>query len=119
MKKILLTSSLFTCNFIFAQQKKDTTDLLNFEFRHYDITPCQTCPLKPGDKVPYAHPYAKYINDESLWEWREIDLGVGKPQKVYDLKPQYKDTLRCNDGTIMEVPFWIKNNSKKNRKTTP
>jgi len=119
MKKNLFISLLFTCNFISAQQKKDTTDLLNFEFRHYDITPCQTCPLKPGDKVPYTHPYAKSINDESLWEWREIDLGVGKPQKVYDLKPQYKDTLRCNDGTIMEVPFWIKNNTKKKRKTTP
>jgi hypothetical protein len=38
---------------------------------------------------------------------------------VYDLKPQYKDTITLNDGTIMEVPIWFKKDFKKLKKTTP
>lgn len=102
-----------------AQQKKDTTKVLNFEYRWFGTDPCKSCPPEPKKKVAYVNPYQKYIDDKSLWEWRDLGLGVGKPQKVYDLKPQYKDTLKLNDGTIMEVPFWIKKNSTKKPKTTP
>ena len=84
----------------------------------FGTDPCKSCPPDNKKKVAYINPYQKYIDDKNLWEWVAIDLGVGEPQKVYDLKPQYKDTLKLKDGTIMEVPFWIKKDSPKKPKTT-
>lgn len=74
-----------------------------------DPDDCQ-CPYiyKPGEKVPDFHPNAKYLNDSTLWEWKEVDFGGGWKQQLYDLKPQYKDTLHRYDGSVIEVPIWIK-----------
>jgi len=49
----------------------------------------------------------------------EGDGGNGKPEKIYDLKQQYKDTLKLNDGTFMEVPVWLKNPNWKKPEETP
>ena len=53
--------------------------------------------------MPDFHPNAKYINDTTLWEWKEVDFGGGWKEKVYGLKPQYQDTLHRNDGSVIEV----------------
>ena len=113
----LLLLFLVSCSAL-AQQKKDTTELYYYGARWYGTDPCKNCPFEDKKKVASVNPYQKYIDDKNLWEWRTIDLGVGEPQKVYDLKPQYKDTLKLKDGSIMEVPFWIKKNSTKKPKTT-
>ena len=71
---------------------------------------CRGCPMvRPGGRYPDNHPNAGYLNDTTLWEWREVDMGkpFGK-QKVYDLKPQYVDTIRTYDGEVVEVPVWVK-----------
>jgi hypothetical protein len=119
MKKIFVIALILVCGLANAQQKKDTTELLEYNFRWFGTDPCKSCPPEPKKKVPSVNPYQKYIDDKSLWEWTSIDLGVGKPQKVYDLKPQYKDTITLNDGTIIEVPIWFKKDFKKLKKTTP
>lgn len=62
----------------------------------------------PGKPVPDYHPNAKFINDTYLWEWKTVKLADFWEEKVYNLKPQYKDTLVRNDGSVIEVPIWIK-----------
>ena len=62
----------------------------------------------PGEPVPEHMPYAKYINDTSMWEWKTVKLADFWEEKIYDLKPQYKDTLIRIDGSVIEVPLWIK-----------
>ncbi len=118
--------ALFLCLIsvsLFAQKKKEdldkkSTGLLDstFNFKKYN-TDCN-CPLqKPGDRFPDSHPNAKYLNDTTLWEWKEVDVwGNGKLEKIYDLKPQYKDTLKRNDGSYIEVPVWLKNPNWKKPK---
>jgi hypothetical protein len=119
MKNVFLFALLFVCGSALAQQKKDSIELLAYNFRWFGNDPCKNCPPEPKNKKPFVNPYQKYTDDKSLWEWRTIKLSVGKPQKVYDLKPQYKDTITLNDGTIMEVPIWFKEDFKKLKKTTP
>jgi len=75
--------------------------------------------VKPGEKFPGAHPNAKYLNDTTLWEWRDVDFGGGWREKVYDLKPQYKDTLHAYDGSVIEVPVWLKNPNWKKPEEKP
>lgn len=114
----------------FAQQK-DTTKVSFEDFKQlmqkweernnklYEPDRCQ-CPLKPGQRVPDNHPNAKWLNDSTLWEWREEDVwGTGQLEKIYDLKPQYKDTLKRNDGSYIEVPIWIKNPNWKKPEEKP
>jgi hypothetical protein len=50
-----------------------------------------------------------------------VDFGGGWKEKVYDIKPQYKDTLRRNDGSVVEVSVWLKdpNWKKPPEKTKP
>lgn len=90
---------------LFAQQFD--TDSLGYLFRTFDTKPCSGCPMvKPGEKFPDTHPNAHRLNDTTLWEW--VD-GPYPGTKIYGLKPQYKDTIIRNDGSVIEVPVWIKN----------
>ncbi len=111
----------------FAQQKEnkkalDELDSLwsKYKYRTYEPDKCNCPTLKPGDRFPESHPNAKYLNDTTLWEWREVDVwGTGKMEKIYDLKPQYKDTIIRNDGTPFEVPIWLKNPNWKKPEEKP
>jgi len=84
-------------------------DSLWSNFKKYKIDDCHCGYLpKPGEKVSDFHPNAKYLNDTTLWEWKEVDFGGGWKEKVYGLKPQYSDTLHTYDGEVVNVPIWIK-----------
>jgi hypothetical protein len=103
--------------------KKNTADTLGTEdmdktfeelwngvkYRQYSPDECRCPQYKPGDRFPDSHPNAKYLNDTTLWEWRDVDFGNGMHSKVFDLKQQYKDTLHTYDGDVVEVPVWLKN----------
>jgi hypothetical protein len=110
----------------FSQQKEnkkalDELDSLwsKYKYRTYEPDKCN-CPLKPGQRVHDSHPNAKWLNDSTLWEWREVDVwGNGQLEKIYDLKPQYKDTIIRNDGTPFEVPVWLKNPNWKKPEEKP
>lgn len=114
----------------FAQQKDSTKSSWDefqeltkkwdkYKDRLYEPDKCN-CPLKPGQRVPDNHPNAKWLNDSTLWEWREEDVwGTGQMEKIYDLKPQYKDTLKRNDGSYIEVPVWLKNPNWKKPEEKP
>ena len=82
----------------------------DYEPRYYNLDNC-ACPLysrKPGEPVPDFFPYARFSNDTSLWQWRTIKLGDRWEYDVYEIKPQYKDTLITYDGRVVDVPMWIK-----------
>lgn len=99
------------CVLGFSQDVQIEKPAIDYGFRYFNTLPCGGCPVKkPGDKVQSYHPNSKFVNDTTLWEWREEDIyNTGNPIKVYDLKPPYKDTLIRNDGSVIEVPIWIKN----------
>lgn len=71
----------------------------------YNSQPC-VCPLIPqqGERVPDEHPRAKYINDTTLWHWIEDPFG----RKIYEVKPEYKDTITRYNGSVIEIPIWEK-----------
>lgn len=82
----------------------------------YNSQPC-VCPaiLEPGEPVPDTHPNAKYLNDTTLWHWVDGPYG----SKMYDLKPEYKDTIHRYNGSVIEIPIWEKYpNWKKPVKST-
>lgn len=81
----------------------------SFGARFYNVGGCCSgfVPVS-GEPVPDYHPNAKFINDESLWEWKTVKLADFWEERVYDVKTQYKDTLIRNDGSVIEVPIWVK-----------
>ena len=110
MKTLLTSAFLLLTVSAFAQDATKTkadSAVYDFGERIYDPRPCSGCPMnKPGEPVSDKHPNARFLNDTTLWEWTE---GPYPGTKVYDLKPQYKDTLIRNDGSVIEVPVWLKN----------
>jgi len=40
--------------------------------------------------------------------WTTVRLADFWEERIYDLKPQYKDTLTRYDSSVIEVPVWIK-----------
>lgn len=118
-KYILIIVYSTICNNLFAQYNLDT--LKEYESRFYDPRFC-VCPAyqtKPGEKVSEAHPNAKFLNDTSLWEWKKVTLGYYGETEVYDLKPQYKDTIITNSGSVVEVPVWLKYPEWKKEEAIP
>jgi len=105
MKSVITSVFLFAFGSLMAQSSDSIP--YNFGERYYNPKPCSGCPMvKPGEKFPESHPNARYLNDTTLWEWKE---GPFPGTKVYGLKPQYLDTLIRNDGSVIEVPVWLKN----------
>jgi hypothetical protein len=91
---------------------KDTALLRMYGARLYDMDYCD-CPqaeVIPGrpETYPKGTPYYKFLSDTSLWEWVPLNIEGIDQKAIYDLKPQYKDTLVRNDGSVVEVPIWIK-----------
>ena len=91
---------------------KDTAFMRMYGARFYNIDYCN-CPqakMIPGkpETYPQDMPYSKLLNDTSLWEWVPLNIEGLKQKAIYDLKPQYKDTLVRNDGSVVEVPIWVK-----------
>ena len=91
---------------------KDTALFSMYGARFYNIDYC-CCPqakMIPGkpETYPKDTPYYKFLSDTSLWEWVPLNIEGLDQKTIYDLKPQYKDTLVRNDGSVIEVPIWIK-----------
>ncbi|POS00682.1 hypothetical protein Q361_1313 [Flavobacterium croceum DSM 17960] len=51
MKKIVALVLILVCGSAFAQTKKDTLELLNFEYRWYNISPCGCYTFPKKDSV--------------------------------------------------------------------
>ena len=107
MKYLTILLFLFTTTLCFCQEKTqvDTAKKEEIKLPRYYNNQCM-CPMifEPGKKVPEWHPNAKWINDEDLWEWVEGPFG----EKIYDVKAEYTDTLRRNDGSFIMVGKWHK-----------
>ena len=123
-----ISTLCFVSYFVFSQNQEQWDSLENFIYnlgdsagydyffddfgaRFYNFGDCSPDYIPvPGEPVPDYHPNARYINDTSLWEWVPLDFeGIKiKQTHIYDLKPQYKDTLVRNDGSVIEVPIWVK-----------
>jgi hypothetical protein len=73
----------------------------------------------PGVPVPDDFPYAGYANDTATWEWTTVRLAYFWEERIYDLKPQYKDTLTRDDGSVIEVPVWIKDPGWEEKQKSP
>ena len=64
-------------------------------------------PGKP-ETYPKDMPNSRFLNDTSLWEWVPLNIESIKQMAIYDLRPQYKDTLIRNDSSVVEAPIWVK-----------
>lgn len=81
-----------------------------------------SCPppmeMKDGRPVvPENHPRANYLNDTTYWEWKNVSDEHPEYGKVYDLKPQYLDSMRTYDGEWVKVSKWMAEEEREKDKT--
>ena len=117
IRYFLLFGFILLANSVNAQYNqdsllKDTAFLRMYGGRLYfpDLCNCPEARMIPGkpETYPKDRTYSKFLNDTSLWEWVPLNIEGLKQKAIYDLKPQYKDTIVRNDGSIVEVPIWVK-----------
>lgn len=81
---------------------QDTALLRAYGARFFSVGGC--CPqASPRDTA-----FAEFYRDTSLWEWVPLNIEGLDQKTIYGLKPQYKDTLVRSDGSVVEVPVWVK-----------
>ena len=59
-------------------------------------------------KLRRAAPVLVYRILRLAREWVPLNIEGLKLKAIYDLQPQYKDTLVRNDGSVIDVPIWVK-----------
>jgi hypothetical protein len=56
--------------------------------------------------LPEWHPDAQYFNDPQYWQWQNIDDKDPRYGGMWDVKPEYMDSIPDGSGGWLKAAFW-------------